>query len=95
MTQFVWLVVLLMLFSFEYFDPFDHFFALLFPLGPYFKELRLCWLPNANEIYMANLNPNVRRPNATYIPPAHVGAGVGHYRLALGLQALRWVCKDF
>ena len=32
-----------------------------------------------------NASPNLRRPNANCIPPAHVGASVGHHRLALGL----------
>ena len=41
------------------------------------RKLRSRWLPNTNEIdtkkhevYMAN----TRGPNATYIPPAHIGS---------------------
>ena len=38
-------------------------------------------------MFMANVNPNARGPNATYIPPARIG-------LTLDLSGLRWVCGD-
>ena len=48
------------------------------------RKFRLRWLPKANEIdtkkpemYMANVRPNARGPNATYIPSVHVCASVG------------------
>ena len=34
-------------------------------------------------------------PNATYIPPARIGARVGHYRVVLAGKGLRWVSKAF
>ena len=33
---------------------------------------------------MANASPNARGPNATYIPPVHVGVELGVYVIALG-----------
>ena len=44
------------------------------------QKMRLHLLPNANEI---DTN-NARGPNATYIPPAHVGPVFGPWGLALG-----------
>ena len=59
-------------------------------------------------MYMTNTSPNAKRPNATYIPPARIGARVGiigsrwallatvgHYWLALGggLRLVRMTCQ--
>ena len=54
------------------------------PLSPYSTKTRVCvGYPmelsehKQHELYMANVSPNARGPNATYIPPAHVGGRVG------------------
>ena len=37
-------------------------------------------------MYMANVSPNARGTNATYIPPAHVGLALVLWGLALGQE---------
>ena len=46
-------------------------------------------LHKQHEMYMANVSPNARGPNATYIPPACVGGRVGSEMLHVGSAMLR------
>ena len=68
------------------------------PVMPIFhQKMCLRWVPNAREYETNNMKciyaqckPNPRIPNANYIPLAHVGSRVGHYRLTLGTISWRW-----
>ena len=46
-------------------------------------------------MYMANVRPNARGPNATYIPPASIGLVLGPWALTLGLLAFMLGMQGF